>query len=67
VPNVNPITFEKLARKMYEANDPGGLPWVYRGWDVRKAWMDKAQQRRESGGVAAGFHFWQKMKSLFLS
>ncbi len=52
---------------MYEANDPGGMPWVYCGWDVRKAWMNKAQQRREGIGVAEGFHFWQKMKSLFLS
>ena len=63
---MNLTTYEKAARKMYEADNADGLPWVYRGWDVRQAWLNKAQQRHESAITANdGHRIWPKMKSLF--
>jgi hypothetical protein len=41
---------ERLARRMYEANDAGGVPWLQRGWVVREAWLSKAQKKRDSAG-----------------
>lgn len=44
LPSTDPRT-ENLARKMYEANNPGGMSWVQRGWTVRETWLDKARQK----------------------
>ena len=38
---------ERLAGRMYNADDPGGIPWLRRGWTVRQAWLRKAQERLE--------------------
>jgi len=50
----SPRAVELLARKMYEANDPADMPWIRRGWDVRQAWLRKAQRRLDDAG--AGRH-----------
>jgi hypothetical protein len=35
---------------MYEASDPGGIPWLRQGWAVRQVWLKMARERLE--GVA---------------
>lgn len=62
----NMRAIERLAQKMYEANNPGDIPWVGRGWDVRKAWLSKARQRFEGAGAPVdSLYIWDKIKSLF--
>ena len=34
---------EELAQALYEASDPGGIPWAKRGRIVREAWLDAAR------------------------
>ena len=34
---------EELAQALYEASDPGGIPWVKRGRIVREAWLEAAR------------------------
>lgn len=34
---------EELAQTLYEASDPGGIPWAKRGRIVREAWLDAAK------------------------
>lgn len=57
---------ERLARKLYDANDPGDIPWARRGWDVRKGWLNQARQKLEGVGASFdGLYIWHKIKSLF--
>jgi hypothetical protein len=56
---------ERLARKMYEANHPGGTPWPRRGWDIRQVWLGKARQRIEGGGAPVErSRVWREIKLL---
>ena len=34
---------EELAQALYEASDPGGIPWARRGRIVREAWLETAR------------------------
>jgi hypothetical protein len=34
---------EELAQALYEASDPGGIPWAKRGRIVREAWLEAAR------------------------
>jgi hypothetical protein len=36
---------EALAQALYEASDPGGVPWVKRSQVVRDPWLRKAEQQ----------------------
>jgi hypothetical protein len=36
---------EELAQMLYEASDPGGIPWVKRGLTVRDPWLQVARQQ----------------------
>ena len=63
---INTRAVERLARKMYEAKHPDGMPWTRRGWEVRQAWQTKARQRIEGVGLSLDrFELWREIKSLF--
>ena len=34
---------QDLAQALYEASDPGGIPWVKRGRIEREAWLEVAR------------------------
>lgn len=36
---------EALAQTLYEASDPGGIPWVKRSRIVRDPWLKRAEQQ----------------------
>jgi hypothetical protein len=36
---------EALAQALYEASDPGGVPWARRTQIVRDPWLRKAEQQ----------------------
>jgi hypothetical protein len=38
---------------MYDASDPGSIPWLRQGWTIRQAWLERARERLE--GAAGGF------------
>jgi hypothetical protein len=58
---------ETLAQRMYEANQPGDVPWSRRGWVIRKTWLTRAQQRLETSGPLFGrldfCRIWEGFKS----
>jgi hypothetical protein len=62
---------ERLARKMYEASEPGNILWLRRGWIVRETWLKKAQERLQGAGnpvnrFYAWWNFWEKINILRL-
>jgi hypothetical protein len=44
---------ERLASRMYDASDPGSIPWPRQGWTIRHAWLERARDRLE--GATGGF------------
>jgi hypothetical protein len=58
---------EALARKLYEASNPGGVSWVRCGWTVRETWLDKALLQHEGGGHLLEWLFpWRRHGALIV-
>ena len=45
---------ETLAQALYEASDPGGVPWAQRGRVIRDAWLKVARDQVRQMGIADG-------------
>lgn len=54
---------ERLAKKIYDESNSGPKPWLRLGWDVREAWLDKAEAML--GAAASPFewlYFWRSAR-----
>jgi hypothetical protein len=63
VPNRTPKqtrALERVAKKIYDESNTTTKPWLRLGWDVREAWLDKAEAML--GAASSPFewlYFWR--------
>lgn len=62
-PNRSPkriLALERLARKIYDESNAGPKPWLRLGWDVREAWLEKAEAILDTAGPSFDWlYFWR--------
>jgi len=54
MPAASRRSVEALARVLYEASDPVGMPWVRRTRIIREAWLMLADERMAKAEQPAG-------------